>query len=267
MGFSEMQKKEHINELQRYLHDISYYDPNIPRIIPDGIYGIETSDAVRAFQRQYGLNDSGETNPATWLMIVDVYRSFVETLALSLDVFPREIGRIISVGEDGLPVLVIQSILLTLSPVREAVYDLLHDAADIMLGINQSNSMLRKLFSVEGPSVGVPALNNRRCTHITPLLRYQMFVCILRKLSDMQSNYPVIRLSDNKIRAQLDNLLSLFFDSATRIPDSLDALFCCPVPSMQRMLFSYEKCIKLTTMAGDEKNKSMLILQKYEHTP
>lgn len=115
MGFSEMQKKEHINELQRYLHDISYYDPNIPRIIPDGIYGIETSDAVRAFQRQYGLNDSGETNPATWLMIVDVYRSFVETLALSLDVFPREIGRIISVGEDGLPVLVIQSILLTLS--------------------------------------------------------------------------------------------------------------------------------------------------------
>ncbi len=151
--------------------------------------------------------------------------------------------------------------------VREAVYDLLHDAADIMLGINQSNSMLRKLFSVEGPSVGVPALNNRRCTNITPLLRYQMFVCILRRLSDMQSNYPVIRLSDNKIRAQLDNLLSLFFDSATRTPDSLDALFCCPVPSMQRMLFSYEKCIKLTTMAGDEKNKSMLILQKYEYTP
>lgn len=151
--------------------------------------------------------------------------------------------------------------------VREAVYDLLHDAADIMLGINQSNSMLRKIFSVEGSSVGVPSLNNRRCTHITPLLRYQMFACILRRLSDMQSNYPVIRLSDNKIRAQLDNLLSLFFDSASRTPGSLDALFCCPVPSMQRMLFSYEKCIKLTTMAGDEKNKSMLILQKYEHTP
>ncbi len=114
MGFSETQKKEHINELQRYLHDISYYDPNIPRILPDGIYGAETADAVRAFQRQYGLSDSGETNPATWLAIVDVYRSFVETLAQSLDVFPRDVGRIISIGDTGLPVLVIQSILLTL---------------------------------------------------------------------------------------------------------------------------------------------------------
>lgn len=86
MIFSEMQKREHINELQRYLHDISYYDPNIPRIIPDGIYGTETSDAVRAFQRQYGLIDNGETNPATWMMIVEVYRNFVETLAQSLDI-------------------------------------------------------------------------------------------------------------------------------------------------------------------------------------
>ena len=115
MGFSEMQKQGHISELQRYLHDISYYDPNIPRIIPDGIYGTETADAVRRFQRQYGLNDNGEANPATWLAIVDVYRSFVENLAESLDIFPREIGKIIAQGDDGLPVLVIQSILRTLA--------------------------------------------------------------------------------------------------------------------------------------------------------
>ncbi len=115
MGFSELQRKEHIGELQRYLHDISYYDPNIPRVIPDGIYGTETADAIRAFQRQYGLNDNGETNPATWDAVVDVYRRFVETLAQSLDIFPRDVGRIIGIGDTGLAVLVIQSILLTLS--------------------------------------------------------------------------------------------------------------------------------------------------------
>lgn len=115
MGFSEAQRRDHIHELQRYLHDISYYDANIPRIIPDGIYGAETADAVKQFQRQYGLNDNGETNPATWEMVVDVYRRFVETLAQSLDVFPRDVGRIIGIGDTGLPVLVIQSILLTLS--------------------------------------------------------------------------------------------------------------------------------------------------------
>lgn len=115
MGFTDAQRIDHIQELQRYLHDISYYDPNIPRIIPDGIYGNETADAVRAFQRQYGLSDNGETNPATWERIVEVYREFVETLAQSLDVFPRDVGKIIGEGDDGLPVLVIQSILLTLS--------------------------------------------------------------------------------------------------------------------------------------------------------
>lgn len=115
MGFSETQRSDHIHELQRYLHDISYYDANIPRIIPDGIYGAETADAVKRFQRQYGLNDNGETNPATWEMVVDVYRRFVETLAQSLDVFPRDVGRIIGIADTGLPVLVIQSILLTLS--------------------------------------------------------------------------------------------------------------------------------------------------------
>ncbi len=115
MAFSELQKTEHIHELQRYLHDLSYYDPNIPRIIPDGVYGAQTTNAVRIFQRQYGLNDNGETNSATWLAIVEVYRRFVDTLAQSLDIFPREIGKIIAQGDTGLAVLVIQSILLTLS--------------------------------------------------------------------------------------------------------------------------------------------------------
>lgn len=152
--------------------------------------------------------------------------------------------------------------------VREAIFDLLHDAADLMLGINQNDSMLRRQFSVESSSVGVPSLNNKKCRHITPLLRYQMFLCILRRLSDMQSSYPVVRLSDNKIPAQLDELLKLFFDP-TLIQKSgdLDALFCCPVPSRRRMLFAYEKCVKLTTMAGDEKNKSMLIQRTYKYTP
>lgn len=151
--------------------------------------------------------------------------------------------------------------------VREAIFDLLHDAADLMLGITPPDAALSKSFCVGGPSVGIPTLGNKRCKKITPLLRYQMFICILRRLSDMQSNYPVIRLSDNKICAQLGNLLSFFFEEARKKDDGLDALFCCPIPSMQRMLFAYEKCIKLTTMAGDEKNKSILILQKYESTP
>lgn len=115
MGFSDMQRIEHIRELQRYLHDISYYDRNIPRIIPDGIYGAETADAVRQFQLQYGLQDNGEANPATWLAIVEVYRKLLDVPVQLLSVFPREIGETIGEGRDGFTVLVISAILSTLS--------------------------------------------------------------------------------------------------------------------------------------------------------
>ncbi len=115
MAFSPEQQREHIRELQKYLHGISYYNEQIPRIIPDGIYGKETTNAVRGFQTAYGLTASGETNRATWDKIVSVYRSLIDTLARVLEVFPRGRSQMIGPGDTGLPVLVIQAILRALS--------------------------------------------------------------------------------------------------------------------------------------------------------
>jgi peptidoglycan hydrolase-like protein with peptidoglycan-binding domain len=102
-------------ELQGYLHGISYYNPNIPRIIPDGIYGPETVAAVKDFQLSYGLTETGEVNTATWNKIVLVYKAFVDTPAQPLTVFPKEGGQVISAGNAGFSVLVIQSILHSLA--------------------------------------------------------------------------------------------------------------------------------------------------------
>ena len=51
MAYTDEQKLRHISELQRYLYSISHYNKKIPRILPDGIYGPETTQAVRTFQQ------------------------------------------------------------------------------------------------------------------------------------------------------------------------------------------------------------------------
>lgn len=59
-----------IFELQQYLRNISFMNPNITRIIPDGIYGEETVRAVNDFQRQQNIKQTGEVDFDTWQQLV-----------------------------------------------------------------------------------------------------------------------------------------------------------------------------------------------------
>lgn len=62
-----------VRALQTMLRVIGEADGTIPIIIPDGIYGQTTMNAVSAFQRHYGLPPTGITDQATWERIVEVY--------------------------------------------------------------------------------------------------------------------------------------------------------------------------------------------------
>lgn len=88
MIYSEEQKKEHVRELQEYLYAISFYNDNVIRVIPDGIFGTETSLSVRSFQTEYGLLVTGEVNRDTWNKIVSVYRDYVALPPCTIDAFP-----------------------------------------------------------------------------------------------------------------------------------------------------------------------------------
>ena len=111
--YTTQQEKAHIYELQQMLYFISLENPAIPEVIPDGIYGKETVNAVKAFQQYYGLSPTGETNHATWEKVAEVYLNLENAIPLPLDVFaPDEVLR---QGDHCFSVRIAQAILNALA--------------------------------------------------------------------------------------------------------------------------------------------------------
>lgn len=110
MPYTNAQRKQHIRELQQYLYAISLFNEKIPQIIVDGRYGNETSIAVRAFQREYGLSDTGSTDPVTWNKIVSVYRAYLNSAPAAYNAFPSS-SYILRNGDMGSLVCIIQAML------------------------------------------------------------------------------------------------------------------------------------------------------------
>lgn len=70
-----------IRSLQTMLRTISLFNDEYERIIPDGIYGPETQNAISTFQRNRGLPVTGITDRRTWEEIVRQYDEAVVSLS------------------------------------------------------------------------------------------------------------------------------------------------------------------------------------------
>lgn len=114
MPFNDFQRQEHIFELQRFLHSIAMSEGKKPLVIPDGVYGLETAAAVRAFQRSHGLPSTGDTDSDTWNEIVSEYQGFSEREPQPYSAFPSA-QYIVKIGNSGSLVYIIQAMLLLLS--------------------------------------------------------------------------------------------------------------------------------------------------------
>lgn len=70
---SEGTQNDSVRDLQTYLSTIGSVFPEIPEIPVTGYYGTQTRDAVFAFQRLFGLPESGAVGPVTWYYIAREY--------------------------------------------------------------------------------------------------------------------------------------------------------------------------------------------------
>lgn len=103
-----------IYNLQRYLRQLSRFDPDIPTVDEDGIFGDTTRASLEVFQSKYGLPVTGVADAETWAMLFNEYLASVEayTRPDPVYIFPRfppdySVGR----GDENIYVAVIQLLL------------------------------------------------------------------------------------------------------------------------------------------------------------
>lgn len=69
-----------VKSIQYYLAFIGFFNDRLPEIAVDGIFGPATEDAVRQFQREYGLTVDGIVGRNTWYRLQEAYFSILNSL-------------------------------------------------------------------------------------------------------------------------------------------------------------------------------------------
>ncbi|MDD3192646.1 MAG: peptidoglycan-binding protein [Oscillospiraceae bacterium] len=95
-----------VSTLQAWLSYIADYDPAIPKVASDGIFGSATRAAVLAFQRNYGLTADGVVGQATWNRLCQVADQIASST--TSDAYP---GTPLQLGSSGANVLKMQRYL------------------------------------------------------------------------------------------------------------------------------------------------------------
>ena len=105
-----------IRSLQTMLRVLSRDDSRLPSVIPDGIYGPTTMQAIAAFQRQNNLPVTGVADQTTWERIVSQYETALVRIdkAESIEIL-MEPGQIFRSGESSPYIFLLQSMLTQLS--------------------------------------------------------------------------------------------------------------------------------------------------------
>lgn len=65
-----------VRQVQTYLRTIALNDKRVPLITVDGIYGPNTTAAVKAFQGIMGIPQLGEVGPLTWSALIEQYNLY-----------------------------------------------------------------------------------------------------------------------------------------------------------------------------------------------
>lgn len=105
-----------VRSLQTMLRVIAEDDKRLPTVIPDGIYGPETMQAVSAFQRNKGIPVTGIADQILWDAVADAYEDALIRVGPAQ---PIEIimdpNQVFNLGDSSPYIYLLQSMLTQLS--------------------------------------------------------------------------------------------------------------------------------------------------------
>ena len=94
-------KQKAIMELQQRLYNISRVDKDIIPVIPDGIFGEETENSVKSFQRKFGFPETGVADFELWDRINEeskkalfILSDPVQVISIKKEDLPLVIGQV-----------------------------------------------------------------------------------------------------------------------------------------------------------------------------
>lgn len=121
------QVNDDVRLAQLRLNRISSNYPNIPKIAqPDGIFSFDTEEAVKAFQRTFGLSDDGIIGNATWYKIISIYNAVrrlneLDSEGITLEEITKQYPSLLRKGDTGSGVASLQYYLNYISQFYDTV--------------------------------------------------------------------------------------------------------------------------------------------------
>lgn len=118
MAKNEITERIARQNLQRYLRQLAYFEPELPLVPIDSVAGEVTSEAIREFQRLNGLEITGIADKETW---DSIYGEYLLSLEKNLPPTPfspfplTPTDYAVEFGESGFLVDAIQHILAEIS--------------------------------------------------------------------------------------------------------------------------------------------------------
>ncbi len=100
-----------VSVVQYFLATVADFNQKVPPTDINGVFDEQTRTALLAFQREYGLPETGEADEETWNRLASVYRGFIASVAgggVSAEAFP---GVLLTLGSSGADVEAVQTFL------------------------------------------------------------------------------------------------------------------------------------------------------------
>jgi len=157
---------ESVQRMQNFLNRIRVNFPLIPVISnPNGVFGPDTQEAVRTFQRTFNLTPDGVIGRNTWYKITFIYVGVTKLAELDSEGIRFTIGQnppnvVLSQGSRGEAVLELQFILNSIAPYYPTIPPVIQDS---VFGFDVKNAVIefQKTFNLTPDGIVGPGTWNK----------------------------------------------------------------------------------------------------------